>query len=99
MAQSPTNFSVSTAPIDVLRNNDKLKVVGQMLLARRAAGQQQIQFAILIIEHAKRVRGFFQHLASHSDRVTEFLEVKSRNSFRSWQGYHLIVNQPKEVLD
>jgi len=36
---------------------------------RRAAGEKQIELAILMVEHAESVRRLFQHLASHCDRV------------------------------
>jgi hypothetical protein len=32
-----------------------------------AAGEKQIELAILSVEHAERVRSFFEHLPSHGD--------------------------------
>jgi hypothetical protein len=39
------------------------------LLGRGAVREKQIQFAILIVEHAEGVGRFFQHLPGHGNRI------------------------------
>ena len=45
----------------------------------------------MVIQHAKSVGRFFQHLTSHGDRIAELFEVQRRNPFGRGQGHDLII--------
>src|SRR5262245_15094812 len=52
-----------------------------------------------MVEHAKGVRGFFEHLPGHRNRIAQLFEVQGRDALRRGQSNHLIIDQTKKVFD